>query len=74
MALTTAPSPDRSRTATVLEQMRTKQEVLPEKALSERGAAGGLKTPADKRLSKHPMNKPKRARPKSAPKPKRSPY
>jgi NADH:ubiquinone oxidoreductase subunit E len=34
-------------------------EVLPEKRLESRPAAGGEVTPADKRLSRHPLNKPK---------------
>jgi NADH-quinone oxidoreductase subunit E len=52
--------------AQAIEQMRSREEVLPEKRIEERGAAGGLRTPADKRITKHPVNKPKRPRPKSA--------
>jgi NADH-quinone oxidoreductase subunit E len=44
---------------TIVEQLRSGKDVLPEKRLSERGAAGGMKSPADKRLSRHPLNKPK---------------
>ena len=56
--------------ATAIEQMKSKDEVLPKKALAERGAAGGKTAPADKRLTKHPLGKPKRPRPKNPPKPK----
>ena len=56
-----------------VEQLRSKEDVLPRKALSERGAAGGKTAPADKRLTKHPLNKPKRPRPKSRTATKRSP-
>ncbi|MGZ5342900.1 MAG: NADH-quinone oxidoreductase subunit NuoE family protein [Solirubrobacterales bacterium] len=45
-----------------VEQLRTKKGVLPKKALESRGAAGGKTAPADKRLSRHPLNKPKRSR------------
>jgi NADH-quinone oxidoreductase subunit E len=51
---------------TALEQLRSGQEVLPDKALERRGAAGGMRAPADERLSKHPLNKPMRPRPKDA--------
>jgi NADH-quinone oxidoreductase subunit E len=36
-----------------------KGKVLPKKRLEDREAAGGEQTPADKRLSRHPLNKPK---------------
>ena len=52
--------------AEVIEQLRSGTEVLPAKRLEDRGAAGGKRAPADKRLSKHPLNKSKRPRPKSA--------
>jgi NADH:ubiquinone oxidoreductase subunit E len=55
---------------TIVEQLRSGKDVLPEKRLEERGAAGGKKAPADKRLSRHPLNKPK---PKTAGKSKRPP-
>jgi NADH:ubiquinone oxidoreductase subunit E len=51
-----------------IEQLRAGDDVLPKKALGERGAAGGKRAPADDRLSKHPLNKPTRPRPKRAPK------
>jgi NADH-quinone oxidoreductase subunit E len=34
-------------------------DVLPEKRLADRGAAGGERSPADKRVTKHPLNKAK---------------
>ena len=34
-------------------------EVLPKKRLEDRGAAGGKRAGADKRVTKHPLNKPK---------------
>jgi NADH-quinone oxidoreductase subunit E len=40
-----------------VEQLRTKKDVLPEKRLQDRGAAGGPRGSGDKRLSRHPMNK-----------------
>jgi len=49
-----------------IEQLRAGTEVLPGKRLEDRGAAGGKRAPADKRLTKHPLNKPKRPRPKRA--------
>jgi NADH-quinone oxidoreductase subunit E len=52
--------------ATVLEQISSKQEVLPEKRLEGRDAAGGMRSPADARLSRHPVNKPARPRPQAA--------
>jgi NADH:ubiquinone oxidoreductase subunit E len=51
-----------------IEQLRAGEDVLPKKALSERGAAGGKRAAADPRMSKHTMNKPTRPRPKRAPK------
>jgi len=55
--------------AVALAQMRSRKgKVLPEKALQRRPAAGGSETPADKRLSRHPLNKPKPKRRKAAPK------
>jgi hypothetical protein len=54
--------------AAVIEQLRTGEDVLPEKRLQDRGAAGGSRNPADKRITRHPMNKPQRPRPKRAPK------
>jgi NADH-quinone oxidoreductase subunit E len=52
--------------AAVEQMSRRGAEVLPEKRLGDRGAAGGKRTAADKRLTKHPVNKPMRPRPKSA--------
>ena len=42
-----------------IEQLRDGGDVLPDKRLSDRGAAGGKRAPADPRLSRHPVNKPK---------------
>jgi NADH-quinone oxidoreductase subunit E len=50
----------------LVEQLRSGAEVLPKKRLEDRGAAGGKRAPADKRVTNHPLNKPKRPRPKSA--------
>jgi NADH:ubiquinone oxidoreductase subunit E len=47
-----------------VEQLRTKKDVLPEKRLQDRGAAGGARGSGDKRLSQHPMNKSSRPKPK----------
>ena len=47
-----------------LEQLRTKKDVLPEKRLQDRGAAGGARGSGDKRLSQHPVNKGSRTEPK----------
>jgi len=52
--------------AAALEQMRSGADLLPDKRLEDREVAGGARSPADKRLSRHPLNKPKRPRPKSA--------
>ena len=35
----------------------TPEEVLPEKRLEDRGAAGGPRGSGDKRISRHPVNK-----------------
>ena len=55
-----------------IEALRSRgKEVLPEKRLEDRGAAGGTREAADKRLTRHPVNKKKRkraARPKATPK------
>jgi NADH:ubiquinone oxidoreductase subunit E len=51
--------------AAAIEQMRCGEEVLPGKRLQDRGAAGGKRAAADSRVSKHPLNKPLRPRPKS---------
>ncbi len=45
---------------TAVEQLRrNSKEVLPEKRLQDRPAAGDQEPPTDKRLSRHPVNKPK---------------
>jgi NADH:ubiquinone oxidoreductase subunit E len=49
-----------------IEALRTGEEVLPKKRLEDREAAGGKRQAADKRITAHPVNKPKRPRPKSA--------
>jgi NADH-quinone oxidoreductase subunit E len=47
--------------ATAVEQMKKRgEEVLPEKKLEERRLAGGQRVPADKRITKHTVNKKKR--------------
>ena len=56
--------------AEAVEQLRSGEEVLPKRRLEDRGAAGGKTALADKRLTKHPVNKPTRPRPKRTPKPK----
>jgi NADH-quinone oxidoreductase subunit E len=52
---------------TAVEQLRSGDEVLPSRHLEDRGAAGGMRTPADPRITSHPLNKPKRPRPKRTP-------
>jgi NADH-quinone oxidoreductase subunit E len=53
--------------AAAVEQLRNGDaEVLPGKRLEDRGAAGGRRAAADKRITGHPVNKPIRPRPKSA--------
>jgi len=49
-------------TADAVEQLRAGNEVLPEKRLEDRGAAGGPGSPADKRITRHPINKVKQKR------------
>jgi NADH-quinone oxidoreductase subunit E len=46
-------------------QLRTRKEVLPEKRLQDRGAAGGPRGGGDKRLNRHPVNKGSRPKPKA---------
>jgi NADH-quinone oxidoreductase subunit E len=48
-----------------VEQLRSGKEVLPEKRLEDRGAAGGPKGSGDKRISRHPVNKATRQKPGS---------
>jgi NADH:ubiquinone oxidoreductase subunit E len=43
--------------AAAVEQLRSKQEVLPDKRLEERPIAGAKRPPADQRITKHPINK-----------------
>ena len=52
--------------ADAVEQLRSGADVLPSKRLEDRPIAGEARAPADKRLSRHPLNKPIRPRPKSA--------
>ena len=40
-----------------VEQLRSRNQVLPEKRLQDRGAAGGKLGSSDKRISRHPVNK-----------------
>ncbi len=46
--------------AAAIEQLRAKDEVLPEKRLEDRPVAGEERPPADKRITRHPINKVKR--------------
>jgi NADH-quinone oxidoreductase subunit E len=55
--------------AAAIEQLRSKGEVLPEKRLEDRPLAGEIKPPADKRITRHPLNKVKQKR-RGASKPK----
>jgi NADH-quinone oxidoreductase subunit E len=48
-----------------VEQLRTRKEVLPEKRLQDRGAAGGPRGSGDERISRHSINKGKRPKPKA---------
>jgi NADH-quinone oxidoreductase subunit E len=62
--------------ATAVEQLRgNAKQVLPEKRLEDRPAAGGPKGSGDKRVARHPLNKGTRPKPKAKarPKPKASP-
>jgi NADH-quinone oxidoreductase subunit E len=55
--------------AEAIEQLRSRHEVLPEKRLEDRGVAGGPRSPADNRITRHPINKVKRkakAKPKGS--------
>jgi NADH-quinone oxidoreductase subunit E len=49
-----------------IEALRSGDDPLPDKRLEDRAVAGEKRQAADKRISKHPLNKPKRARPKGA--------
>jgi NADH-quinone oxidoreductase subunit E len=40
-----------------VKQLRGRQEVLPEKRVEDRGAAGGPRGSGDKRIARHPVNK-----------------
>jgi NADH-quinone oxidoreductase subunit E len=46
-----------SDAADAVEQLRSKEDVLPAKRLEDRGVAGGEEDPFDERLTKHPLNK-----------------
>jgi NADH:ubiquinone oxidoreductase subunit E len=54
--------------AAVEQLRRNSKEVLPEKRLQDRSAAGGPRAGGDKRISRHPMNKGTRPKPKPQPK------
>ncbi|MDX6606473.1 MAG: NADH-quinone oxidoreductase subunit [Solirubrobacterales bacterium] len=56
-----------------VEQLRSRKEVLPQKRLQDRGAAGGKLGSGDKRLSNHPLNKGTRPKPRAKPKAKGKP-
>jgi NADH-quinone oxidoreductase subunit E len=43
--------------ATIIDQLRSGEEVLPEKRLEDRPIAGAERPSADKRITKHPVNK-----------------
>jgi hypothetical protein len=49
-----------------VEQLRTRKEVLPEKRLQDRKAAGGPRGSGDRRLSRHPLNKGSRTKEEKA--------
>ena len=54
---------------TAVEQLRRNaKRVLPEKRLQDRGAAGGKRGSGDKRISRHPVNKGTRPKPRAKPK------
>jgi NADH-quinone oxidoreductase subunit E len=55
---------DESDAEAAVEQLRTRKEVLPEKRLQDRGAAGGMRGSGDKRLAQHSVNKVGRPKPK----------
>jgi NADH-quinone oxidoreductase subunit E len=50
--------------AEAVRQLRSRNEVLPEKRLEGRGAAGGGRGSADKRLNRHPVMRGKRPKPR----------
>jgi NADH-quinone oxidoreductase subunit E len=54
-----------------VQQLRGRKQVLPEKRLEDRGAAGGPKGSGDTRISRHPVNKGTRPKPKRNPATKR---
>ncbi|MGH2983307.1 MAG: NAD(P)H-dependent oxidoreductase subunit E [Solirubrobacterales bacterium] len=57
--------------AEAIEHLRGGDEVLPEKRLEDREVAGGPRVPADKRITRHPVNKVKRkTKTKQKPEPK----
>jgi hypothetical protein len=50
--------------STAVEQLRkNSKDILPEKRLQDRGAAGGPRGSGDKRLARHPVNKGTRPNP-----------
>ncbi len=50
-----------------IEQLRSGRDVLPEKRLEDRPAAGGPKGSGDKRIARHPLNKGTRPKPRAKP-------
>jgi NADH-quinone oxidoreductase subunit E len=50
-----------------IEQLRSRKDVLPDKRLEDRGAAGGKRGSADKRIARHPVNRGTRAKAASKP-------
>jgi hypothetical protein len=46
-----------------VKQLRGRKDVLPEKRIQDRGAAGGPRGSGDKRLAGHPVNRGSRPQP-----------
>ena len=57
---------DESDAADVVEQLRGRKDVLPEKRIQDRGAAGGPRGSGDKRLARHPVNRGSRPQPEKS--------
>jgi NADH-quinone oxidoreductase subunit E len=56
---------DEDDAATAVEQLRAGKEILPDRRIEDRGAAGGPHGSGDKRIARHPVNKGTRPQPKS---------
>jgi NADH-quinone oxidoreductase subunit E len=61
---------DEADAASAVEQLRGGKEVLPEKRIQDRGAAGGPRGSGDRRIARHPVNKGTKPKPTAKPKPK----